>query len=298
MISQRPVEMAASSKQHRIAGAGGRRPCRNARRAMALLAAVGIWSGAASAQASLSAAVAGSGRAPSVSAESVESTETALPDAPSALLQPDDDPSTGKPALTRYKAHQERVASLHLKYIPEGWKVYPLTRHDKVLLGLRDLYNPLTLGTIVISAGYSHLVNGQPNYGVDRAAFAQRVGAAFVRDASQGLFTDAVFAPALQEDPRYYEMGPGHNVVRRALYAITRPLVTRTDGGRSIPNGALLLGYASSSTLTLAYYPQINRNFSDVADTFGSAVGGAALGDLADEFSGEILGALHLPHRE
>jgi hypothetical protein len=227
----------------------------------------------------------------------------ALPDDPSTLLQtptPAEQaqkfPDPGTPP-TRRQANAERTASLHLKYIPAGWKVLPLTRQDKVLLGLKDLYSPISVGTYVVSAGYSHLTNGQPNFGTDGNAFAQRFGAAFVRDSSEGIFTDAVFAPLLHEDPRYYVEGSHYSLVHRTLYAITRPLITRTDSGRSTPNGALLLGYAGASALSYTYYPRSNRNFHDTAATFGGGIGGAALGFAITEFTSPLLQKLHMAPR-
>ncbi len=226
-----------------------------------------------------------------------------LPEDPSALLNLTSRSAVGdETPVRRTKSRQEikaeREASLHMKHIPPGWRVSPLTREDKVLLGVDDLVNPLTLSTEVISAGYSHLRNSEPNYGTNSGAFAQRVGATLLRDSSQGLFTDAVFAPLLHEDPRYYRLGRTHGFWARTMYAVTRPLVTRDDGGRATANSALLLGYASAAGLTYAYYPQSNRNAHDVAATFGGSIGGAAFGDFVDEFVPEILGALHGNHQE
>jgi hypothetical protein len=195
--------------------------------------------------------------------------------------------------LTRQQVREERTASLHMKYIPAGWKVLPLAPRDKVLLGFKDLYNPYTIGTIVISAGYSHLTNGQPNYGTNGGAFAQRVGAAFIRDSTEGLFTDAVFAPLLHEDPRYYVEGSDYSLIHRSLYAITRPILTRSDSGRPRLNAALLLGYAGSSALTYAYYPSSNRNVKDTVATFGGGIGGAALGFFVTEFTSGIMQRMH-----
>jgi hypothetical protein len=225
-------------------------------------------------------------------ATNYSSSNAALPDDPGSVLAGDAD-DAAKPA-TRQQVRAERTASLHMKYIPPGWKVRELRPHDKVLLGFRDLYNPYTIGTIVVAASYSHLANGQPNYGTNSGAFGQRVGAAFLRDSTEGIFTDAVFAPLLHEDPRYYVEGSEYGVKHRAIYALTRPFLTRTDSGHSTINGSLLLGYAGASALSYTYYPQINRNFHDTAATFGGSLGGAALGFIITEFGSPLLEKLHL----
>jgi hypothetical protein len=190
------------------------------------------------------------------------------------------------------------VASIYKKYIPAGWSAQQITPQGKIILGMRDLYTPSNFAAKIVTAGYEQALNGQPNYGVDRGAFGERLGAAAIRETTQGLFTDSVFAPLLHEDPRYYVEGPQYSLFHRAMYAVTRPLITRTDSGHRTINGALLLGYAASSALTYSYYPQINQNFKDTASTFGGAIGGAALGFFVSEFSSQALVMLHLKKSE
>ncbi len=213
--------------------------------------------------------------------------EPMLPEAP--LPQTTDKPvgitSQGQP-----------VAPAHAKYIPAGWRAQPLGVRGKIAVGTTDLYSFEDLAAVFLSAGYEQVLNSEPNYGTDKGAFGERLGAAAIREASQGLFTDMVFSPLLHEDPRYYQEGPQYNPVHRTLYAITRPLITRRDNGRQTVNGALLLGYAASAALTPAFYPESNRNFHDTLATYGGSIGGAALGFFVSEFSTDVLTALHLKH--
>jgi hypothetical protein len=143
------------------------------------------------------------------------------------------------------------------------------------------------------SAGYEQLVNGSPNYGTDRGAFGQRLGAAALRDASEGIFSDSVMSPILHEDPRYYRLGPSHNFFVRVIYSGTRPIIGRTDGGRTTPNIANLAGTLAGAALASAYYPPLNRGFTQTMETFGGSVGGSAVGDLASEFFADFLHLLH-----
>jgi hypothetical protein len=192
----------------------------------------------------------------------------------------------------------QRVAPIYSKVIPAGWAAQPLTAHDKVLLGARNLYSPESLLGFVLSAGYSQVRNGQPNYGTDAGAFGKRLEAVTLRDSTEAAFSDIVFAPLLHEDPRYYVEGREQSFLRRVVYAITRPLVTRTDSGSMTVNGAQLLGNASASSLSYIYYPAINRNFHDTAATFGGSLAGSVLGDLFREFSRDFLVAIHMKRTE
>jgi len=220
---------------------------------------------------------------------SSSSSADALPDAPSQVLRGS---NVGYDAqMHPASAH---IAPVTLKYIPAGWTAQPLTAHDKVVLGFRDAVSPFSFLGIIVSAGYSHLTNGQPNYGTNSEAFGKRVGATALRDTSEQLFTDAVFAPLLHEDPRYYVEGEQYNFFHRVIYAATRPIVTRTDSGHVSPNLALLLGYGAGSAISYSYYPAINQNAKDTFATFGGSLAGAAIGDLVSEFSDEFLVKLHL----
>jgi len=228
--------------------------------------------------------------APEAPAFSSSSTDAdALPDAPSQVLR-----SSNVGYDAQMHPAGAHIAPVHLKYIPAGWTAQPLTAHDKVVLAFKDSYSPFSFLGIIASAGYSHLVNGQPNYGTDKGAFGQRLGATAIRDTSEQLLTDAVFSPMLHEDPRYYVEGSQYNFFHRVFYAATRPIITRTDSGHASPNVALLLGYGAASAISYSYYPAINQNAKDTVATFGGALGGAAIGDLVSEFSDEFLVKLHL----
>ncbi len=175
-----------------------------------------------------------------------------------------------------------------------GQTAPPQTVSDKFVGSIKESVSPFSLAGAVISAGYSHLTNGSPNYGTNSPAFAQRLGASVARGASQNIFAEGVMASILREDPRYYQLGSTHTIVQRAVYAGTRPLITRTDSGRKIPNFALLSGYLGAAALTEVYYPEPNKGFSQVMQTYGSSVGGAALGYVVTEFLPGVLQAVHL----
>ena len=186
------------------------------------------------------------------------------------------------------------MAGRYDKYIAAGQTAPKLSASDKVVLGLRDAVSPFSALGWVSAASYEQIVNGSPNYGQTGKGYAQRLGAAAARDVSEGIFTDSILSPVLHEDPRYYRMGPSHNFVKRLFYAGTRPLITRTDGGRLTPNFALLGGELAGSALTPAYYPPLNRSFTEVTKTFGGSVGSTALGLVMTEFFGGVFGNLHI----
>jgi hypothetical protein len=229
--------------------------------------------------------------------DATKTVDDALPEAPTPQ-QADPKPLVAaKPTIVPVTTERP-VVSRYSKYIPAGAAAPQIHGREKLILGARDLYSPGNFLDMVFSAGWGQLTNSQPNYGTNGDAFGKRVGAAAIRETSEGILTDGVFAVMLHEDPRYFVLGPKSGLMNRTLYAITRPLITRNSSdGHTTVNGAMLLGFAASAALTNTYYPKINRNFGDTARTFGGSLGGAAIGFSIDEFSGQVLEAVHLKKR-
>src|ERR1700722_14134340 len=172
--------------------------------------------------------------------ESSSATSDTLPEAPSAMMQ-DRSLRSSTPAVTRVALPAAgRVAPVYWKQIPAGWVGQPMTAGYKMELGVRNLYTPASMLGYVVTAGYEHAENGQPNYGTDLGAFGQRLGAIVLRGTTEAAFTDMVFAPLLHQDPRYYVQGSQHGLLHRVVYAVTRPIITRTDNGRETVNGSEL----------------------------------------------------------
>ena len=224
-----------------------------------------------------------------------------LPDAPgfstSATTSTDESGSTDDLVGVAYPLTINEDISLPTRRdmtILPGETSHPLTSHGKVVLGLRESMSIFSILGWSTSAGYSHLVNSTPNYGTDKAAFGERLGATALRNVSESIFSVSLFSPLLHEDPRYFEMGPDHGFAKRVVYAASRSLITRTDSGHASVNFSLLAGNLLGSALTNAYYPERNRNFGQTMQTFGTSVGGSAFGFVVTEFLEETLVIAHL----
>jgi hypothetical protein len=174
----------------------------------------------------------------------------------------------------------------------------PMSVHDKVVGGLIDSVSFFAATGWVAAAGWEQIWNDSPNYGTDAGAFGQRLGASVIRGVSEGVLSESFFAPVFHEDPRYYIMGQGHPFFKRLVYAGTRAIITRTDGGHTVPNFWLIAGNAAGSAITVTYYPAKNTTFSEVAQTFGGSLGGSALGFVVDEFIVDALIDLHIKKKQ
>ncbi|HTV82626.1 MAG TPA: hypothetical protein VME18_08245 [Acidobacteriaceae bacterium] len=141
-------------------------------------------------------------------------------------------------------------------------------------------YSPLPS---FMAAGLEQGLNSNPKFGTDSVAFGERLGAAFVRDASMRFFVSSLFPALLHEDPRYYRVQNGR-IVARGLGAGEQALVTHTDSGGLIPNYSDLLGHLAACELFLAYYPPPSANQRVVAEAWVTSIAGDAGNNLLLEF--------------
>jgi hypothetical protein len=222
-----------------------------------------------------------------------------LPDAPEPQQQGKPDPDANKPLVaavpkTVSETNQMPVAPKFSKYIPAGYAVEQIHGKEKLVMGARDLISVGNVGDWLLSAGWEQLWDSQPNYGTDRGAFGERLGAAAIRESTEGILTDGVFDIWLHEDPRYFVQGSQFGIVHRAVYAASRVAITRSStDGHAKPNYGLWLGQAGAIALTNAYYPQKNRDFDDNWHRYVGALAGSAGGYVFDEFMGDLKNMLH-----
>jgi hypothetical protein len=190
------------------------------------------------------------------------------------------------------------MALPRVKFISAGQAAPPQQARDKVILGLRESITPFSALGWLASAGYSHVTDSSPNFGTNSEAFGKRFGAAVALGVSKEIFSDSIMAPVFHQDPRYYQLGRTRPILKRAIYAATRPVIGRTDGGRTIPNFAFLAGTGGAAALTQTYYPTRNQSASEIFQTFGTSLGGSAIGGLFNEFGGDVARILHLSKHE
>lgn len=240
---------------------------------------------------------------PIVSAGVSSSEAAALPDAPSAsssssteaIGQILNQKEGSQPSLNPFqRLGNPRVPSPTDVVVAPGQIGPHQTVRDKLVGSVRDAISPFSIAGEIISAGYSQGRDSSPNYGRDLGAFGQRVGASVARGTSQNLFSEGVLAAVLHEDPRYYQLGSKQNFFKRVVYAGTRPVIGRTDAGHTTVNLSVIGGYLGAAALSQTYYPARNQGFDNVLQTWGTGIGGNAIGDEVTEFLPDVLQFLHL----
>jgi hypothetical protein len=181
--------------------------------------------------------------------------------------------------------------------VDPGTPAAPLSVGDKMTFWLHEEFSPLGLVPLFSAAGYAQVTNGDPKYGSDSGAFGERLGAIALRQASMRFFSDSLFPTILRTDPRYFRMGSG-SVGKRGVYALERLVVIQNDSGKRVVNYSDLAGRLAGAGLTATYYPSPSVKSTVVLETWGTSVGGAAVGNLFDEFWPDIRDAVfHHNHK-
>jgi len=183
--------------------------------------------------------------------------------------------------------NQDRI----LKVIPDYQTVEnshqlvaPMTSREKWHLAWKEVIDPFNNFSAVLAAAMSQSDNQTPKYGQGGKAYAERVGAAIGDFGSQNFLAAGLFASVFHQDPRYFRKGPPSRVIPRALYSISRIVVTRQDSGRPAFNASNILGMAAGIGVSNLYYPAASRTGSVMLGRVGTSLTGDALGNLMSEF--------------
>jgi hypothetical protein len=171
-----------------------------------------------------------------------------------------------------------------------------LTLHDKFILSLRDMFDPVTFLGIAYTAGISQAENNDPSYGQGAAGYGTRFGAGMAGQATSLLFKDLLYPTIFSQDPRYYRLGTG-STRKRFLHALEHSVVAYRENGTQTFNFTEWLGTTSAIVLSNTYHPDNRRGVGPAASRLGSSIGGDMGYDVLREFWPEIARRFRLPFR-
>jgi len=158
----------------------------------------------------------------------------------------------------------------------------PITSKQKFTIAAKDSFDYPLLGLAAFIAGEGQLNNSHPEFGQGWAGYGLRVGTAYADQAIGNMLTEGIFPTMLHEDPRYFRRGYG-GFWSRTYYAATRVFVTRTDSGGTRFNFSEVIGNASGTAISNAYYPD-GRNVVDNVQKLGTQIGIDAISQVLKEF--------------
>ncbi|MGC2695075.1 MAG: hypothetical protein WA738_04720 [Candidatus Angelobacter sp.] len=132
----------------------------------------------------------------------------------------------------------------------------PLTAREKFDVFLHSTYSPRTFLNAGIDVVANHIKRRDRNveYETGFRGWGQHYGTELGTSESDIFFQKFLLPAILKQDPRYYR-NPDLPFVKRALYSMSRVLITRTDSGGQAFNSSKILGAMASRALSDLYVP-------------------------------------------
>jgi len=166
-------------------------------------------------------------------------------------------------------------------------QVPALGSKGKFKLVAKNSFDPVIFPFIGFIALVGQVQNSEPEFGQGPVGYGRRYGTAFGDSTIGSFMTGAIFPSLFRQDPRYYQLVHG-GLKRRALYAVSRIVITRTDSGRDQFNSSEILGNFVAAGISNAYHPAQDRSFTNTVSIWGTGTGWDTVANLAEEFWPDI----------
>jgi hypothetical protein len=163
----------------------------------------------------------------------------------------------------------------------------PLTAREKFSIAMHDSVDYSSFVWSGMLAAQSMALDASPELHGGVAGYGRYYWRAFVDQASGSFFSEALVPAITREDPRYYTRGQG-GFFRRAGYALSQIVITKTDSGGESFNYSEILGDGLEAGVANLYYPPQERGLSKTAENWGTGIESAALNNLVKEFWPDI----------
>ena len=197
------------------------------------------------------------------------------------------------PLPSRYQKAQEEVKEQEKQrvvgIVPTFNLTYhhdavPLTARQKMHLALRSSFDPFTIASAFLEAGYHEAANDLSGFSWGAKGYGERVGVAYVDTLDGTVLSTAVFPILFHEDPRYFRMGRG-TLGHRIFYSLATNFIAKNDNnGRWGPNYGNVLGNMAAGAISNLYYPNNNAGFRLTMTTGMIQIAEGAAGSIFNEF--------------
>jgi hypothetical protein len=145
----------------------------------------------------------------------------------------------------------------------DAWR--PLSAKEKFHVFLAHTYSPRTFANAGIDAFKDKIQSDDREYETGSMGFAQHYGIQLATSETDVFFERFLIPTLLKQDPRYFR-NPELPFFRRALYSMSRVLVTRSDNGAETFNASRVLGGAASQALSDLYVPGQSQGMGPIRD--------------------------------
>lgn len=211
--------------------------------------------------------------------------KTSVPDAPT----PKTDPAVQKDTDEQYGKQPKRILWIIPNYraVSANTQLPPISFKTKFWLATEDTFDYSDFIFVGGLAGISMAGKSQPTFGQGAAGYGRYYWHIFVDGAIENYMTEAVVPTVTREDPRYYTLGKG-GFFKRTGYAVSRLLITRTDGGNPTVNISEIVGAGAAAGIGNTYYHKQSNPWVKTYQRWGTQVGLDGVFNVLKEFWPDI----------
>jgi hypothetical protein len=195
---------------------------------------------------------------------------------------------TGNPD-TASGAQPKRILGVMPNYraVSAGVIPPPPTAKEAFKIATENSFDYSALIFVGITSLLAEGTDAHPQLGKGIAGYGRYYWRGFV-DKTDGNYLVIFALPTIfHQDERYYAMGKG-GILKRAIYAASRILITPDYQGHNSFNASEVFGRAMAQGISASYYPSEDRTAGALAVKYGWAMGRDALTNVFREFWPDI----------
>ena len=188
-----------------------------------------------------------------------------LPDAPSqvqqqqsAPAQPTQQPGTPKPTTPNTDPPQQtkRILGImpNFSAVTADTKLPPQTPKDKFIIAAKNSFDYSSFVIAGIQSGVSLASDSYPEFGHGIEGYGKYYYHTLLDTADSNFMVAGLMPVIFRQDNRFYTLSHGRPA-KRALYAASRVLITRTDNGNKAFNASEIVGTGAAAGVSTLYYP-------------------------------------------
>jgi hypothetical protein len=171
----------------------------------------------------------------------------------------------------------------NFRAISADQKLPPQTVKEKFITCTEDSFDYSSIGVPLLLAGYSMATKATPEFGQGAAGYARYFWHTAVDQTSENYMVEFVVPALTREDTRYYTLGRG-GFLKRAGYALSRAVVTRSDSGKNVFNASEIVGAGAAAGISNLYYPSRETSLGNTGKNWGIDVAVDGMAFVAKEF--------------
>jgi hypothetical protein len=169
------------------------------------------------------------------------------------------DPQTGQPQQTK------RILGImpNFSAVSADTKLPPQTPKQKFIIAAKNSFDYSSFVIAAIQSGINFSSESYPEFGEGVGGYGKYYYHTLLDTADENFMVSGLWPVVFRQDNRFYTMGHG-GFKKRAFYAATRVLVTRTDNGNKTFNASEIVGSGAAAGLSTVYYPEEYRTWTKV----------------------------------